>query len=152
MAKIKLLIVDDHQLIRDGLKKYIANDPDFELVGEAENGVQALEVKNAIKKVFNGETYMSEEVTQKLTQYVIKRSKSNPKNSKFGFHVELSERELEVLKLIVKEYSNKEIADKLFISPRTVDAHKRNMIEKTGSRNITGLIMYAINHQLFDPF
>lgn len=219
MGKIKLIIVDDHQLIRDGLKKYIANDPDFQFQGEAENGLKALEllekeevdiilsdlnmpemdgleltekvldqfpkskiiiltmldephyikqlmscgaegylfknsgvdeVKKAIKKVYDGETYMSHEVTEKLTQYVIKRNDANPKNKKFGFHVDLSERELEVLELIIKEHSNKEIAEKLFISPRTVDAHKRNMIEKTGSRNIAGLVVYSINHQVFE--
>jgi len=221
MEKIKVMIVDDHQLIRDGLKKYIAGDPDFQFLAEAENGKIALEllqknkvdiilsdlnmpvmdgleltekvikshpdskiiiltmldephyikqlmgcgaegylfknsgvdeVKTAIKKVHLGETYMSQEVTETLTQYVIKRGKSNPKNNRFGFNVELSKREMEVLELIVKEYSNQEIADKLFISPRTVDAHKRNMIEKTGSRNLTGLVMYAITRQLFDDY
>ena len=221
MEKIRVMIVDDHQVVRDGLKRYISNDEQLELVNEAENGNQALEflqetptditlcdlnmpemdglefteqvvknnmstkviiltmmdepqyikqlmgsgaegylfknsgideVKKAIFNVHKGETYLSKEVTEKLTQYVIKRNKSNPKNSKFGFHVELSDRELEVLELIIKEYSNQEIADKLFISVRTVEAHKRNMIEKTGSRNIAGLVMYAIVHQLFEEF
>jgi DNA-binding NarL/FixJ family response regulator len=219
MEKIKLIIVDDHRVVRDGLKKFIGNDEQFELQGEAENGQKALdlleekhidvvlsdlnmpvmdglelteavikrypdtkviiltmldephyikqlmscgaegylfknsgveEVKTAIRKVHHGETYMSNEVTEKLTQYVIKRKEANPKNKRFGFHVELSKRELEVLELIIKEYSNQEIAEKLFISVRTVDAHKRNMIEKTGSRNIAGLVMYAITHQLFE--
>jgi len=219
--KIKIMIVDDHQVVRDGLKKYISNDEKLEFVNEAENGVQALtflsetnaditlcdlnmpemdglefteqvikqkintkviiltmmdephyikqlmgsgaegylfknsgieEVKKAIFNVYKGETYLSNEVTEKLTQYVIKRNNSNPKNSKFGFHIELSSREMEVLELIIKEFSNQEIAEKLFISVRTVEAHKRNMIEKTGSRNIAGLVMYAIINQLFDGF
>ena len=62
----------------------------------------------------------------------------------------LSEREQEVLKLIVKEHSNQEIADQLFISLRTVDAHKRNLLEKTGAKNIAGLVVYAINNNLIE--
>lgn len=219
MKPIKIMLVDDHRIIRDGLKKYLLNDIDFEVVGEAENGVKALkilgkkdvdivlsdlnmpemdglaltenimehhpntkviiltmldephyikqlmgsgaegylfknsgvdEVKKAIKKVYSGDTFLSDEVTNSLTQYVIKRKQSNPRNKRFGFVARLSERELEVLKWIVKEKSNQEIADILFISVRTVDAHKRNMIEKTGSRNIAGLVMYAITHQLIE--
>lgn len=219
MKKIKVLIVDDHQIIRDGLRKYINGIEEIEYVGEAENGKQALEfveendvdivlsdlnmpemdglelteavianhpdvkviiltmldephyikqlmgsgaegylfknsgveeVKKAILRVSEGETYLSNEVTESLTQYVLKRKKNKPKPSKFGFDANLSERELEVLELIIKEKTNKEIADKLFISVRTVDAHKRNLIEKTGSRNIAGLVMYAITNQLIE--
>ena len=62
----------------------------------------------------------------------------------------LTSRETEVLELVVKEYSNKEIADSLFISMRTVDAHKRNLIEKTGAKNTAGLVMYAVNRELFE--
>jgi DNA-binding CsgD family transcriptional regulator len=62
----------------------------------------------------------------------------------------LTEREKEVLHLILKEKSNIEIADTLFISVRTVDAHKRNLLDKTGSVNVAGLVLYAVNRQLFD--
>jgi DNA-binding CsgD family transcriptional regulator len=62
----------------------------------------------------------------------------------------LSNREKEILHLVVKEYSNTEIADKLFISVRTVDAHKRNLIEKTGVKNIAGLVIYSIEHNIFN--
>ncbi len=62
----------------------------------------------------------------------------------------LTDREKEVLHLILKEYSNKEIADTLFVSVRTVDAHKRNLLDKTGSKNVAGLVLYAIDRQLFD--
>ena len=74
------------------------------------------------------------------------------KTSHMVVDMPLTEREKEVLELIIKEFSNQEIADKLFISPRTVDAHKRNLLEKTGSKNIAGLVMYAINNQLFEDF
>ncbi len=62
----------------------------------------------------------------------------------------LTDREKEVLRLILKEYSNQEIADELFISVRTVDAHKRNLLDKTGSKNVAGLVIYAVDRQLFD--
>lgn len=218
--KIKLILAEDHKVVRDGLRRMLEQKDQIDLVGEAENGKQVLElleeseadivlsdlnmpimdglelteavVKNhpntkviiltmldephyikklmgsgaegylfknsgveevvtAIEKVYRGDTYMSDEVTDKLAQYVIRRKKSNPDHSKFGYSVDLTKRELEVLELIIKEYSNQEIADKLFISVRTVDAHKRNLIEKTGSRNLAGLVMYAIAHELFDP-
>ena len=51
---------------------------------------------------------------------------------------------------VIKEYTNQEIADSLYISKRTVDAHKRNLLEKTGTKNIAGLVMFALNNQLFD--
>jgi DNA-binding CsgD family transcriptional regulator len=74
--------------------------------------------------------------------------KKNKKESRFGVAIPLTGREKEVLGLIVREYSNSEIAEELFISPRTVEAHKRNLLEKTGSKNIAGLVLYAINNDI----
>ena len=64
--------------------------------------------------------------------------------------IPLTEREKEVLHLICKEKSNPEIADELYVSVRTVEAHKRNLIEKTGCKNVAGLVLYAIERNLFD--
>ena len=64
--------------------------------------------------------------------------------------VTLTRREIEVLRLIAEEYSNPEIADKLFISIRTVDTHRRNLLEKLGLKNTAGLVKYAIKHGLAD--
>lgn len=60
----------------------------------------------------------------------------------------ISDREMEVLQLICKEFTSKEIAEKLFISYRTVEGHRRSLQEKTGSRNIVGLVMYAVQNGL----
>lgn len=60
----------------------------------------------------------------------------------------ISERELEVLQLICQEMTSKEIADKLFISARTVEGHRRSLQDKTGSRNLVGLVMYAVRNGL----
>ena len=106
------------------------------------------EVKEALRTVATGETYYSEEVTDTVMASMMKRKPM--KTSHMVVDLPLTEREKEVLLLIIKEYTNQEIADELFISPRTVDAHKRNLLEKTGSKNVAGLVLYAIDKQLFE--
>ena len=63
-------------------------------------------------------------------------------------NVQITDRELEVLKLLVNELSSREIAEKLFISERTVETHRKNLLRKTGSSNVVGLIKYAHTHGL----
>ena len=63
---------------------------------------------------------------------------------------QLTQREQEILQLIAEEYTNPEIAEKLFISPRTVDTHRRNLILKLNAKNTAGLVRYAIKHALVD--
>lgn len=62
----------------------------------------------------------------------------------------LTEREVEVLKLLCMQYTAPQIADKLFINKRTVEGHKTNLLEKTSSKNIAGLVIYAIQKQIID--
>jgi len=62
----------------------------------------------------------------------------------------LSRRELEVLKLICKEYSNAEIAEKLFLSVSTVETHRKNLIAKLGVNNTVGLVKFALRHKLIE--
>jgi DNA-binding NarL/FixJ family response regulator len=64
--------------------------------------------------------------------------------------VALSERETEVLQLICKGLSNQEIADKLFISKRTVDHHRASLLTKTDTRNTASLVIYAIKHKMVE--
>lgn len=64
--------------------------------------------------------------------------------------IELSEREKEILSLICKEYSNADIAEKLFISIRTVEGHRNNLLMKTGCKNTAGLVVFALKNQLVD--
>ncbi len=63
----------------------------------------------------------------------------------------LTQRELDVLDLICKQLTAQEIADKLFISVRTVDGHRKNLLEKTGMRNTAGLVVFSIKNNLLDP-
>ncbi|MEP3390687.1 MAG: response regulator transcription factor [Reichenbachiella sp.] len=213
---IKILLVDDHKMIREGIKSFLEESKEYEVVLEAENGVEALEkynpstidlvitdilmpemdgieftgelvkknpeVKvialtmlnenhhikqmlkagvsgyllkncsetelfNAIKTVMSGNKFYSQEVTD-----IIMNDLSGDKKTKqrLSLEIPLTPRELEVLHLICKEHSNKEISDLLFIGMRTVDAHKRNLLEKTGCKNVAGLVVYALERELFD--
>lgn len=63
----------------------------------------------------------------------------------------ISPRELEILHLVVQQNTTKEIATKLFITPKTVEAHKSNLLSKTGAKNTAGLVMFAIQHCLINP-
>jgi len=72
----------------------------------------------------------------------------NPIKPQRSFEVELTSREKEVLQLICEEFTTQEIADKLFLSNRTVEGHRNNMLTKLGCRNTAGLVVYAIQHGL----
>jgi len=210
MEKIKIIIVDDHHLFRNGLRLLLESIPEFEITGEASNGaellkimdyteadiilmdinmpvmdgidatVQALkknpevkvialsmygeedyyyrmtdagakgfllkdsdisEVKEAIYTVRRGGTYFS----QQLLQNVIQKIKHRESETKVAA---LSRREKEILEKICEGLSNQEIANALFISKRTVDKHRANLLEKTNSKNTASLILYAIKNKL----
>ena len=211
MKKIKITIVDDHALFRNGLKILLDTNPDFKVISEAVNGKEFLEnlddnipdivlmdinmpvmdgveatqrandryedikiialsmfgeeeyyfkminagakgfiLKNseinevieAINQVMIGNSYFSQELLYK----VIKNFK--PRKDAVEESANLSKRELQVLDEICNGLSNQEIADNLFISKRTVDKHRANLLSKTGSKNTANLIMYAIKNKL----
>lgn len=104
------------------------------------------EVLTAIRSVAKGDSYFSRDVSSILIEHLNK-----PRSSKKRIaDIPLSARELEVLRLISQEYSNPEIAKKLFISIRTVDTHRRNLLEKLGLKNTAGLVKYAVQKGLID--
>lgn len=97
------------------------------------------EVEMAIQQVVSGNNYFSQEILNGLVQVMFRKPGVSEKS-------ELSEREEEVLYFICKGLSNQEIADKLFISKRTVDKHRENLLLKTDSKNTAGLVIFAIKH------
>jgi DNA-binding NarL/FixJ family response regulator len=101
------------------------------------------ELTRAVEEVLKGNNYFSSKVQEKIIQSVIDGRKDHKS-------AQLSNRELEILKLIFEEKSNQEIADVLFISLRTVETHKHNIMEKTGSKNMASLVKFAIREKLFD--
>jgi DNA-binding NarL/FixJ family response regulator len=201
---IKILIADDHQIVREGIKNMLGEIEDFTIVGEAENGKDAIEkikelspdiviidismpimtgiealkiikdellqvktlvltihseveyieqmfksgatgclYKNAgkiefelaIRTIAKGENYYSSMMSRIMVQeQFFNKENSNP----------LTTREQEILKWIAEEYSNYEIADKLFISVRTVETHRKNMMKKLNINSTIALIKYAV--------
>ncbi|WP_372771947.1 response regulator [Mangrovibacterium sp.] len=102
------------------------------------------EVKSAIETVLAGGNYFSSELLQTLVNSL--RSSSRNREPQYG----LSEREIEILILICQGLSNQEIADQLYISKRTVDKHRANILEKSECKNTAQLVMYAIKNQLVE--
>ncbi|RYE22854.1 MAG: response regulator transcription factor [Sphingobacteriales bacterium] len=102
------------------------------------------ELMEAIRAVSIGKLYFSSEVSEKITSMVITQQKklTEPKEAR------LTEREVEILKLIADEYSNANIAETLFISERTVETHRKNMLRKTNNKTIVGLLKYALEKQI----
>lgn len=98
------------------------------------------ELVEAIHRVAGGKTHFSVEITQMMMESFknpVKKNQSHELN-------QLTEREKEVLKLIAEECSTKEIAEKLFISPNTVETHRKNLFSKLKVKNLAGLVKYAL--------
>ncbi|MBB6461072.1 response regulator transcription factor [Flammeovirga kamogawensis] len=214
--KTKILLVDDHSVIRHGIRSYFKGLDDFEVIAEADCGERAFNALNAmdvdlifmdismkgmdgisatskIKELFpnikiialsmmmdseyiknmidaGADGYLFKDCTEEeiqkaaravvagdsyycssATKNIIKGYKDDQEKmaSSIDPNFTLTAREKEVLRLIIDQQSNKEISEKLFISLRTVDAHKRNLLDKTGQRNVAGLVMYAIKNKVF---
>jgi DNA-binding NarL/FixJ family response regulator len=213
MEKIKIILVDDHQMFREGLKFVLKQIQEFDIIGEASNGEEYLkllerdqphvvlmdigmpvmdgiaatekttesypqinvialsmfsdqeyyhkmvaagvkgflikeagidELEKAVKAVHMGNAYFSQELLRNIIVNI-----SNPKvSSKDPF--QLTRREEEVLQMICKGFTTKEISDLLFISQKTVEGHKTNLLSKTNSKNTINLMLYAFKHKLVE--
>jgi DNA-binding NarL/FixJ family response regulator len=119
------------------------------MVGEGVNGYlvknsELSEVVQAVQAVHEKGFYFNESVLRAIHSGMgSKHEKSYNPNSP------LTAREKEILELVCQEYTTPEIAEKLFLSVRTVDGHRNNLLEKTGARNTAGLVIYALRHDLF---
>jgi DNA-binding NarL/FixJ family response regulator len=102
------------------------------------------EVKKAILTASQGNNYFTEEILYRLVNRI------KTKSPQSDIAVALSDREIEVLQLICKGLSNQEIADKLFISKRTVDHHRASLLTKTETKNAASLVIYAIKHKMIE--
>lgn len=208
--KIKILLADDHQLVRKGFRALLEELDFVEVTGEAANGQEVIgllrrgvkadvilldyempllngldaleqikrdffgikvilltmlnqrelvqsavekgvngflfknasldELSEAIRRVARGESYFASEVTLTLL-----KPTHNPDQ---GLLRQLTGREIEVLRLVAQGYSSTEIGARLFISPRTADTHRNNLIQKLGVNGIAGLVQFAIKNKL----
>lgn len=101
------------------------------------------EVIETIDAVFKNGFYYNSEVLAIIRENII--SKKKPKAQ---FSLDLTAREKEVLQLICEQYTAAEIAERLFISPRTVDGHRNNLLLKLDCRNVAGLVVFALQHEI----
>ena len=215
---IKVLLVDDHKIVRDGIGALIKSNKDIKLSGECTDGSEVMgflanesvdvilmdimmpningieagkmvmekypdmriltlsmnndfdyiqemlklgaagyilkntggaELLTAIKTVAAGKPYFSPEVTDVVMNKHMNKNESTKQSGKNTALLEqLTKREIEILKLIAQELTNVEIAEKLFISRRTVDTHRRNLLQKLGAKNSIGLIRFAYSNGL----
>jgi DNA-binding NarL/FixJ family response regulator len=210
MKKIRVLVVDDHTIVRDGICALLALTGDIEVIGEATNGSEALkmvrelhpdvvvmdiampimggmeatrrinkefpktkilvltqhddkeyvfpvlesgasgfiskaaassELVSGIRAVHRGDSYLTPAVAKLL---VVSYQRTARKHTGQDIYDQLSERERDVLKLLVEGYSTKEIADTLIITPKTVEGHKTNLMAKLGIHNRIELVKYAL--------
>lgn len=217
MKKIKLIIADDHQIVRDGLSALFMCTEDIEVVAEVSDGNELLsaietnetdlvmtdidmpgksgldickeitakyenikviilsayltemsimealksgakgilsknsgsdDVLSSIYAVNNGYEYFSDEITKIILQSYIKKSKENKTEIKED--VELTAREKEIVILFAEGLQYKEIADKLFISVRTVESHKNNIMRKLELNSLIDLVKYAIKNKFIE--
>ncbi len=211
---IKIILAEDHTILREGLKALLSSDPQFEIIGEAADGREAVrcveklgpnlilmdlsmprmsgmeairEIKKrcpdtriialtvhktdeylhtslqagadgyvlkdathdelvlAIKKVMKGQSYLSPGVSEKVIEGYLEGKESALSDSPWDT---LSPREREVLKLIAEGYKNKEIADDLCISLKTVEKHRANLMKKLDLHNAAALTVYAMQKGL----
>ena len=136
--KLKIIVLSMHgeeeyydQMVDAGVQGFLLKN----------SGVEDLNA--ALQAVINGGTYFSQE----LLVGILDKKKQKQFQSEV---VKLTQRELEVLKLICEGFCNTDIADKLFISHRTVDRHRSNLLSKTGCPNSTSLVMYAVKNKIIE--
>ena len=215
--KHRIFIAEDHTIVREGLRSLLSSNYHFEIVGEAEDGREAIrgveehnpdliiidlsmpkmngleaikeirkinkdtkiivltihkteeyilpvlkagangyilkyatqdELMIGIESVLDGKSYLSPEVSGRVIEGYIEGSKTVKTRSSFDT---LTQREREVLKLIAEGYKNKEIADDLYISVKTVIKHRANLMEKLDLHDIAALTAFAIGKGLVEP-
>ncbi|MBI3237958.1 MAG: response regulator transcription factor [Flavobacteriia bacterium] len=138
--RIKIIILSVHddenfiaRLIEQGAHGYLVKDSDPQ------------EVYEAIVSVYNKGSYINQRTLKAIQHNMGKKPKPILKAND-----DITKREVEILQLTCKQYTAEEIAEKLFISVKTVNGHRNNLLQKTGSRNVTGLVIYAIKNNLVE--
>ena len=160
LVDINMPEMDGHELTRNIKEFYPAvsvitlsmHDDAAHIMEMVEAGISGYLLKNvndkelleAIRTVAQGKMYFCSEVSEKIATIVLQQQRKleQPEEPK------LTDRELEILKLISQEYSNAQIANTLFISERTVETHRKNMLRKTSNKTIVGLLKYALERHI----
>lgn len=169
--KPEVILTDNKMPIMDGIeatKKILEHNPEVKIIGlsmfddEAnivdmlEAGAKGYLIKNAEKDeiieaiytVYGGDPYYCKHTSYALAKMI---SGSRFNSDKPKVKIEFTDRELEVVKLICQQMTNKEIADQLYISARTVEGYRFKIQEKLDVKNSIGIVIYAIKHNLYQP-
>jgi len=160
---LKMPIMDGMEATKAVRKKYPAikvlvvtmYDDDKFIIHLMENGANGYLLKNAepedirksIYAVHENGYYFNDLVNKALLKKLVLKNNLKPS---FNQNVELTERELEVLKLICEEKTAAEIGKEIFLSPRSVEGIRQRLIEKVGVRNTAGLVMFAVKNNMVD--
>ncbi len=138
--EIKILVLSVHddenfisQLIENGAHGYLVKDCDPN------------EVHEAIHAVFKKGVYINQRSLSALQNKLNDKRKSKPL---FQANDNLTKREVEIVELICQQLTTDEIAEKLYISPKTVNGHRNNLLQKTGCKNTAGLVVYAMKNKI----
>ena len=134
---LKILVISMH-----AEKEIIAEIMLAEAEGYILKNAAKEELIHAIDEIASGGVHYAKEVMTVMLQKIKKSAKSEIETQ------ELTPREMEILQLIAKEYSTQEMAEKLFISPRTVETHRKNIMTKTKSKTIIGLMKFIFRNGL----
>lgn len=136
--KILVLSMNNHD---QEMVQCVLSDPD--IAGYLSNNAGSRELLTALEKIALGGGYFSDNLPWDMNNTMVQR--------KAGVNLpRLTNRELEIIRLIEREYNNRQIADTLFISQRTVETHRKHIYQKTCTKNVIGLIKYAYVHKLVD--
>jgi DNA-binding NarL/FixJ family response regulator len=140
---VKVIVLSTHDD-----EKFIVHMMELGASGYVLKTAEPDEVENAIRSVMESGYYFSDMVSRVMLQGMVKKGKMVPK---FNDIDPLTDREIEVLRAICQEMTTTEIAGKLFLSPRTVEFHRNNILLKTGAKNVAGLVVYAMTKGLYSP-
>lgn len=160
---LKMPIMDGMEATKEVRKKYpgikvlvvTMYDDDKFIIHLMENGANGYllkntepdEIRKSIYAVHENGYYFNDVVNKALLKKLVLKNNLKPS---FNQNVELTERELEVLKLICEEKTAAEIAKDIFLSPRSVEGIRQRLIEKIGVRNTAGLVMFAVKNSMVD--
>lgn len=127
-------------------KKFILQMMELGANGYLLKDTDPVEVITAVDKVTTSGYYFSDKVSLAMLQGI-----AEPKTTVNSLDVEhgLTQREIDVLRLICKQYTTAEIGDTLFLSPKTIEGYRKTLMEKTASKNMAGLVIFAVKHGLF---
>ena len=160
---LKMPIMDGMEATKEVRKKYPSikvlvvtmYDDDKFIIHLMENGANGYllkntepdEIRKSIYSVHENGYYFNDIVNKALLKKLVLKNNLKPS---FNQNVELTEREVEVLKLICEEKTAAEIAKDIFLSPRSVEGIRQRLIEKVGVRNTAGLVMFAVKNNMVD--